>query len=146
MSLTNQPDNTKLISLLNTWAKDMSKDNYVRVRKELMEGNSFLMLPSGESGKISAGWNTNTEATRIQLSSLYTIDGIKVLGAFTDPDSILRWSKGKQVHCNSLRSQTVLEICERNGIKKIVINSGSNNIFPLSYYSGGEIQKDEKYW
>ncbi len=82
MSLTNQPDNTILVSLLNAWAKDMSKDNYARVRKELMDGNSFLMLPSGKKGPISAGWNTTIETARIQLSSLYTIDAIKVLGAY----------------------------------------------------------------
>jgi len=146
MNLTNQPDNTNLISLLNVWAKDMSKDNYIKVRKELMEGNSFLMLPSGRVGAISGGWTSTTELTRIQLSSLYTIDGIKVLGVFTDPDSVLRWSKGKQVHCNSLKSQAVLEICERNGIKRVVLNSGSENIFPLDYYFENEISKDEEYW
>jgi len=147
MSTINQPDNTTLISLLNEWGKDMSKDNYIKVRKELMEGNSFLMLPApGKNEAISEKWNTSSEASRIQLSSLYKIDGIKVLGSFTDPDSVLRWSKGKQIHCTSLRSQAVLEICERNGIKRIVINSGSDNIFPLSYYLEDEIQKNEEYW
>ena len=112
-----------------------------------MEGNSFLMLPApGKNEAISEKWNTSSEASRIQLSSLYKIDGIKVLGSFTDPDSVLRWSKGKQIHCTSLRSQAVLEICERNGIKRIVINSGSDNIFSLSYYLEDEIQKNEEYW
>jgi len=147
MSTTNQPDNTTLISLLNEWGKDMSKDNYIKVRNELMEGNSFLMLPApGKNKAIPEKWHASSEASRIQLSSLYTIDGIKVLGAFTDPDSVLRWSKGKKVQCTSLRSQAVLEICERNGIKRVVINSGSDNIFPLSYYLEDEIQKNEEYW
>lgn len=146
MSPTNQPDNTNLISLLNAWAKNMSKDNYVKVRKELMNGNSFLMLPSGKSGAFSTSWHTTTATTPIQLGSVYTIDGVRVLGAFTDSDSVLRWSKGIQVHYNSLPSQTVLQICEQNGIKRIVINSGSDNIFPLSYYAEDEIPEDEEYW
>ena len=147
MCLINQPDNTMLISLLNEWAKDISKDNYIKVRREMMDGNPFLMLPApGKNEAISEKWNTYSETSRIQLTSLYTLDGVKVLGAFTDPDSVLRWSKGKQVHCTSLRSQAVLEICERNGIKRVVINSGSNNIFPLSYYLEDEIQNDEEYW
>lgn len=124
----------------------MSKDNYVKVRNELMEGNSFLMLPSGKNEAISEGWYSNSEVSHIQLGSLNTKDGIKVLGAFTDSDSVLRWSKAKQVLCTSLRSQTVLEICERNGIKRVVINSGSDNIFPLSYYNEDEIQMDWEYW
>jgi len=75
----------------------MSKANYVKVRKELMDGNAFLILPTVKNDAVSEGWNTYSEASRIQLSSLYTIDGIKVLAAFTDPDSVLRWSKGKLV-------------------------------------------------
>jgi hypothetical protein len=146
MSLTNQPDNTNLISLLDAWARNMSKGNYIKVRKELMNGNSFLMLPSSNRGSFSTDWHATTATTPIQLGSVYTIDGVKVLGAFTDSDSVLRWSKGKQVNCNSLLSQTILKICEQNGIKRIVINSGSNNIFPLSYYLEDEIQKAEEYW
>lgn len=124
----------------------MSKDNYVKVRKELMDGNAFLMLTTGKNEAIPEGWNSYSEPSCIKLGSVYTVDGIRVLGVFTDSDSVLRWSKGKQVHCTSLRSQAVFEICERNGIKRIVINSGSDNIFPMSYYLEGEVPKDEKYW
>lgn len=141
-----KPDNSKLTALLNAWAKDMSKDNYGRVRKELMEGNSFLMLPSGESGDAVEGWKKVAEGTKIQLASLYTVKGVKTLGVFTDVDSVLRWSKGKPMYCNSFNSETVFEICERNGIKRIVINSGSENIFPLDYYTEGEIEPGEEIW
>ena len=72
--LIHQPDNTILISLLNEWAKDMSKNNYIKVRRELIDGNSFLMLPApGKNEAISEKWDTSSEASRIHLSSLYTI-------------------------------------------------------------------------
>ena len=74
MSTIHQPDNTILISLLNEWAKDMSEDNYIKVRRELIDGNSFLMLPApGKNEAISEKWDTSSEASRIHLSSLYTI-------------------------------------------------------------------------
>jgi hypothetical protein len=142
----NKPDNTILISLLNAWAKDMSKDNYAKVRKELMEGNSFLMLPSGKNENDTEGWRKLAEVTKIPLASLYTVEGVKTLGAFTDSEAVSRWSNGKQVFCNSLRSQDVFEICEKNGIGRIIINSGSDNIFPLSYHTDDEIIPGGEVW
>jgi hypothetical protein len=146
MSLPNKPDNQRLIHLLNAWAQDRSRETYTAVRNELQEGNSFLMLPSAKGQAMVAGWHTTTEPTKLGLASLYTIDGIKVLGAFTDPDSVLRWSKGKVTWCSSLQSQAVLELCERNAIKKIIINGGSENVFPLSYYFNDELGQDQEYW
>jgi hypothetical protein len=116
------------------------------VRKELTEGNSFLMLPSGENGSDTAGWMKLAEVTKIRLASLYTVEGVKTLAAFTDEEAVLRWSKGKRVFCNSLHSQDVFGICQNNGIKRIVINSGSDNIFPLSYYTDDEILPEEEVW
>jgi len=72
MSTIHQPDNTILISLLNEWAKDMSEDNYIKVRRELIDGNSFLLLPApGKNEAISEKWDTSSEASGIHLSSLY---------------------------------------------------------------------------
>jgi hypothetical protein len=142
----NKPDNVILINLLNAWAKDMSKDNYSKVRRELMEGNSFLMIPSGKNENDAEGWRKLAEVTKIRLASVYTVDGVKTLGAFTDEEAVLRWSKGMRVFCNSLQSQDVFEICQKNGIKRIVINSGSDNIFPLSYYTDDEILPEEEVW
>ena len=142
----NKPDNTILISLLNAWAKDMSKDNYAKVRKELMEGSSFLMLPTDKGENVHQSWMKLPEVTKIRLASIYTAEGVKTLGAFTDGEAVLRWSKGKREFCNSLQSQDVFEICQKNGIKRIVINSGSDNIFPLSYYRDDEILPEEEVW
>jgi len=144
--IQNKPDNSRLIALLNTWSKDMSKNNYARVRAELLEGNSFLMIPSERSGSPTEGWRELPQPSKIRLASLYTVEGVKTLGAFTDAEAVLRWSKGKQVFCNSLSSRVVFEICETNGIKRIIINSDSDNIFPLSYHTEDEIRPGEEVW
>jgi hypothetical protein len=144
--IQNKPDNSRLIALLNAWSKDMSKANYASVRTELMEGNSFLMLPSERSESPAEGWKELSQPSKIRLASLYTVADVRTLGAFTDAESVLRWSKGKQVFCNSLLSRVVFEICETNGIKRIIINSGSDNIFPLSYHTEDEIHPGEEVW
>src|ERR1700691_792405 len=118
--IQNKPDNSRLIALLNAWSKDMSKSNYASVRTELMEGNSFLMLPSERNESPAEERKELSQPSKIRLASLYTVEGVKTLGAFTDAESVLRWSKGKQVFCNSLLSRVVFEICETNGIKRII--------------------------
>jgi hypothetical protein len=114
LMIQNKPDNSKLIALLNAWSEHMSKNNYTKVKTELMEGNSFLMLPSERSESSAEGWRELPQPSKVRLASLYTVKGVKTLGAFTDAEAVLRWSKGKQVFCNSLLSRVVFEICETN--------------------------------
>jgi hypothetical protein len=140
------PDNTKLISLLNAWSQKISKKTFAAVRTELMKGNSFLMLPSGATDVQGPGWHTYEKSPRLELRSVYTMDGIQVLGAFTDIESLLRWSNGRAMNYTSLRSQEVLDICVRYGFKRVVINSGSDNIYPLSYYTTEEMGTIKGYW
>ena len=140
------PSNIRLIQFLDAWAKDKSKETYAAVRTELQQGHSFLMLPSGEQPATGPGWQRTAKTTRLQPASIYTIENKKVLGAFTDPDAVLRWSKGKLTPCVSLESQAVMEICEKNGIQKIIINSGSENVYPLSFVLNDEIEEGEVYW
>lgn len=145
-TLLNPPDNRHLIQLLDVWSKNRSKETYAAVRTELQEGNSFLMLPSGENSSTHTGWNRTTQKTKLQLASIYTIDGVKMLGAFTDADAVLRWSKGKPIPCVSMTSKAVLQLCEKNGFRKIIINSGSDNVYPLSYLLNDEFEKGVTYW
>jgi hypothetical protein len=46
----------------------MSKDNYVKVRKEVMDGRSFLMLPSDKGENADQGWMKLPEVTKIRLA------------------------------------------------------------------------------
>jgi len=120
-------DNTKLISLLDNWGKSPSSKNFEKVMYELLNGNSFLMLPSVKQYPTGFTWTTSTNET-LDLTCIFEVDGIKILGAFTDEEAITNWTKNPQPYI-ALKSKDVLELCEMNNIYKIVINSDSPNIF-----------------
>src|ERR1700712_3994117 len=126
MNLSN-PDNTKLILLLNAWCKDPVFKNYEKVMNELVNGKSFLMLPSQNANQVEKGWRTSKDE-KLSLTCIFEVDGQKVIGGFTDDDAIIRWAKGTATY-TSMRSQEVLQLCEREDIYKIVINSDSPNLF-----------------
>ena len=113
------------------WKSDGKGDAYKNVVLELMNGNSFLMLPgSNGSQNGSDGWVTTDEKKTLGLTSIYTLDGLKVLAAFTDERVLLDWAK-KPCAYTSMRSQAVLQMCEDNGITRIIINNNSSNTFVL---------------
>jgi len=122
-----EPNNTKLIMLLNTWSKEPIFKNYEKVMDELMNGNSFLMLPSQNDDQTEKKWRVSQGET-LSLTCIFEVDGIKIIGGFTDDEAIVRWAKGHTTY-TSIRSQEVLQLCERESIYKIVINSNSPNIF-----------------
>jgi hypothetical protein len=66
----------------------------------------------------------------LQLTSVYNLDGLKVLGAFTDEDSLVAWAK-RPAQYTALRSQDVLQLCEEQRIERIVINSDLPNMLVL---------------
>jgi hypothetical protein len=122
-----EPNNTKLIALLNDWSKDPIFNNYEKVMDELVNGSSFLMLPSQNDKQAGKDWRVSKDET-LNLTCIFEVDGQKIIGGFTDDDAIIRWAKGAATY-TSMRSQEVLQLCEREGIYKIVINSDSPNIF-----------------
>jgi SseB protein N-terminal domain len=126
------PDNSKLLRLIDIYWKSEGKGKaYENVVLELTSGNSFLILP-GSSGFAEKpdGWITTDEKTKLGLSSIYNLDGLKVLAAFTDERALLDWAK-KPCAYTSMRSQSVLQLCEDNGIARIIINNSSSNTFVL---------------
>jgi len=132
-----EPENSKLLQLLDIyWKADGEGNSYKNVVLELMNGNAFLILPGhNEFGRRSAGWVTTKEAMTMNLSSLYTLDGLKVLAAFTDEKALLDWAKKPCAH-SSMRAKDVLKLCEANGIARIVINNNSPNMFVLERVRG----------
>ena len=126
------PDNSKLLRLIDIyWKSEGNGETYKNVVLELMNGNSFLILP-GSSGleDRSDGWITTDEKKTLGLASIYNLDGLKVLAAFTDERALLDWAK-KPYTYTSMRSQDVLQLCEDNGIARIIINNSSSNTFVL---------------
>ncbi|RYY57282.1 MAG: hypothetical protein EOO09_03330 [Chitinophagaceae bacterium] len=123
-------DNARLISLLDTYSGSQTPDNYKLVMDELLNGSSFLLMPSGNNNKPAAGWETVDRDTKLSISSIFVLDGLKVLGAFTDETSLANWIK-KETEYIALGTQDLMELCKVNGIERLVINSGGRNMFVL---------------
>ena len=95
-----------------------------------MEGNSLLLLPSVNKAGESNSWQTAGENTTITLTSVYVIDGLNTLAAFTDEQSLLNATESYKSY-TEMRSDDVLLLCERNEISRVLINSNSYNMFVL---------------
>lgn len=129
---TDNPDNTKLLSLLNKyWKENGAGDTYKNVVLELMNGNSFLMFPTqNDTNTDPDKWTTAEKDTTLKLASVVNLDGLKVLGAFTDEQALLAWTK-KPSQYTAMRSKDVLKFVQDNGMDRIVINSDQPNMFVL---------------
>ena len=126
------PDNAKLLELIDKYWKENGKgDTYKNVMLELMNGNSFLMFPTqNDSNTDPDKWTTVEKDTTLKMASVVNIDGLKVLGAFTDEQALLAWTK-KPSQYTAMRSKDVLTFVEDNGMDRIVINSDLPNMFVL---------------
>lgn len=126
-----KPNNSKLLQLLYIYQKQNNKGNsYKNVILELTNGNSFLLLPSQNDNKIPENWTIAEKDTTLKLTCVYNLDGLKVLGAFTDENALFSWAK-KQTPYTALLSKDVLKLCEEQLIERIVINSDLPNMFVL---------------
>src|SRR5687767_8637840 len=124
------PENTKLNFLLESYAQYHSDDNYKAVVQEILEGNSYLLLPSVNERPGSGDWTTLEKDSTLTLASIFNLDGLQVLGAFSDERSLLNWTK-RETEYTAMRTQDIIEFCKQNGIDRIVINSNQKKMFVL---------------
>jgi hypothetical protein len=120
------PENTRLNFLLNIWGENHSNENFKAVMEEILNGNSFLILPSANDEPGSGNWETAQQRKTLNLTSVYNLDGLKVLGAFSDEKSLLEWTQ-----YTALKTQDMIDFCKENNIDRIVINSDQKNMFVL---------------
>ena len=123
-------NNSKLSILLDIYQKQNGKgDSYKDVILELLNGDSLLLLPSpnnsSENKELVEG-----AGKKLTLSSVFNIDGVTVLGAFTDEKALFSWAK-QPIPYKMLESKDVLKLCEETAIGRIVINSGLPTMFVL---------------
>jgi len=118
-----QPDNTKLLELLDLyWKAEGRGDSYENVIKELIDGNSFLMIPTvTDPDQERHNWKTAT---------IVHFEGRKAIRVFTDEGALLRWMKKLTTYA-AMRSQDVLKLCQANGFTRVIINSGCANTFVI---------------
>lgn len=125
------PDNSRLFELLNIYQKlNGQGDSYKNVVLELMNGNSFLILPSQNDNQNPEGWTTLEKEKTLNLTCIFHLDGLKVLGAFTDENALLSWAK-QPTEYTAVSSKDVMKLCEENLIERIVINSDLPTMFVL---------------
>ncbi|MBL7939217.1 MAG: SseB family protein [Flavobacteriales bacterium] len=124
------PDNSRLIALLDEHGRQPSKELADKVLKELQGPNAYLLVASAESPMDGKGWHTLKEGATLQLASVFDVDGLKVLGAWTDEGSLVKWSKARMPY-TSMPSKVLLEMCEEWRIGRVVINTDQPNMFVL---------------
>ena len=120
---------SKLSDLLDIYYKQKGAgDSYKDVIMELLNGDSLLYLPSPPDSPENQ--ESATQSRTLRLSSVFNIDGINVLGAFSDEKALFTWAK-QPVPYKMLESKDVLKLCEETSIGRIVINSGLPTMFVL---------------
>ena len=125
------PDNSRLLELLDVYWKTKSYDDYKNVYHELLNGSSFLLVPTKNAPiTLPNKWTTTQNNATIKVSSVFNMDGLIVLGAFTDEQALQNWRK-QPTEYTSMRSQAVLKFCEDNGVDRIVINTNEPNMYVL---------------
>lgn len=124
------PDNTRLTYLLDIYGQHPSNENYKAVLDEITSGNSFLLLPSVNENGNSNGWQTAQVGTTINLASVFNLDGLKVLGAFSDETALVKWTN-RETQYTAIKTQDLVDFCKQNNIDRIVINSDQKNMFVL---------------
>ena len=123
------PENTKLNYLLDIWGENPSDDNYREVMHEILNGNCFLLLPSVNESE-SGVWTIAKENSTLSLTSVFNLDGLKILGAFSNEKALVDWAKQPSQY-TAVPTATVIDMCKEQGIDRIVINSDQKNMFVL---------------
>jgi len=124
------PDNTKLIGLLEKYGENQSKENYQKAFHEIVKGNSLLILPSLNDKESKHEWETIEKGATLTLTSVIDQDGLKVLGAFTTPEKLLEWTK-EETEYTAMKSKDVIDFCQAHNIDRIVIDSNMPTMFIL---------------
>ena len=129
-----EPDNTKLFKLIMNFIQNKSLENYAKVVDELKNGNAFLILPAYNESIIgTSGWTPAPEGYSIKWEG-YFVDGLAATTAFTSKDALYTWTQ-KGTQYVALSSRTFIELCKKNGIRRIVID---NNLPTVVVLQDGE--------
>jgi hypothetical protein len=116
-----EPDNTRLFELIEQYISDKEYESYKKVVLELEVGNSYLLIPSeNDWAEKFPKWSPSPPGLKFKLTIRF-VDGLKSIMAFTSEHALFEWAKEPAKYV-SFRSKFVLELCELNGIDRIVID------------------------
>ena len=114
------PDNTRLLELIERYIADSEYESYKKAVKELESGNAYLVVPSGNDWGFPT-WTSSSAGLKMKIET-WSVDGLKATIAFTSEQALFEWAK-KPTKYVALRSQAFLEICEAESIERIVIDN-----------------------
>ncbi len=129
-----QPDNTNLLTAIKAFRNDQNEETFMAVLNELQGNNAFLLVPTTEpivgKDRNEEGWSTIEKGTQMSFTSVFEVEGQKVLGAFTSQNTLTNWANETKPFA-SLPAKDVLDIAMQNNIERIVIDSNQETMFVL---------------
>lgn len=129
-----QPNNTNLLTSIKAFRENQNQDTFMAVLNELQGNNAFLLIPTTEpivgKDRNEEGWSTIEKGTQMSFTSVFEVDGQKVLGAFTSQEKLMHWANETKPFA-SLPAKDILEIAMQNDIERIVIDSNQETMFVL---------------
>lgn len=137
-------DNNRLIRLLDKWGREENGHSFQAVFHEVLEGNSFFLVPAEKSTDEKQGeWKSLEEGLDLKLTSATEMEEVKTILVFSDEESLRKWAK-EEIHYNALKTQDVFEICRQREIDRVIINSGQPNMFILERQKEQEESEEEE--
>lgn len=129
-----QPNNSNLLTVIKAFRNNQNEETFMAVLNELQGNNAFLLVPTTEpivgKDRNEEGWSTIEKGTQMSFTSVFEVEGQKVLGAFTSQQNLMNWANETKPFA-SLPARDVLDIAMQNGIEKIVIDSNQDTMFVL---------------
>lgn len=129
-----QPNNTNLLTHIKAFRENQNQDTFMAVLNELQGNNAFLLIPTTEpivgKDRNEEGWSTIEKGTQMSFTSVFEVEGQKVLGAFTSQEKLMQWANDTKPFA-SLPAKDILEIAVQNNIERIVIDSNQDTMFVL---------------
>ncbi len=129
-----QPNNTNLLTYIKVFRENQNQDTFMAVLNELQGNNAFLLIPTTEpivgKDRNEEGWSTIEKGTQMSFTSVFEVEGQKVLGAFTSQEKLMQWANDTKPFA-SLPAKDILEIAVQNNIERIVIDSNQDTMFVL---------------
>ncbi|NHN24939.1 SseB family protein [Flavobacterium jejuense] len=128
------PDNSNLLKNIKAFQNNQKQETFMAVFNELQGENAFLIVPTAEpvmgENKDENGWSTIEKGRQMTFTSVFEVEGQKVLGAFTSQQTLMIWAQETKPFV-SIPAKDVLDIAMQNDISKIIIDSNQDTMFVL---------------
>ena len=129
-----QPNNTLLLSKIKAFQSNQNQETFMAVLDELQGNNAFLLIPTtapvAGKDRNEEGWSTIEKGTQLSFTSVFEVEGQKILCAFTSQQHLMSWASETKPFV-SLPAKDVLEIALQNHIERIVIDTNQDSVFVL---------------